>query len=250
MTAPVRNPANPYAAPEANLATAPMLPGFAGGTLEQTLAGATNWTIGDILGDSWKLVPGFKGTAWLALIAYSVAAIVVGIAVQLVATATRSMAITQLVNYGLSALFLGPMFAGVMMLGVRRAAGEETRAAMVGDCLSQVARIAGLSILQAVLVMLGFLLLVIPGIYLGVSYILALPLLVDRRMGIWQALETSRRAIGTCWFKTCGLLLSFSALSLVGLFTLGIGLIWILPLCIIAWGMLYHRLVGYSGGPA
>ena len=250
MTAPVRNPANPYAAPEANLATAPSLPGFAGGTLEQTLAGATNWTIGDIVGDSWKLVPGFKGTAWLALLASMAASFVVGIAIALVENATQSVAIAQVVNYGLSAIVLWPIFAGVMMLGVRRAAGEETRAAMVGDCLSQVARIAGLSILQTVLVMLGFLLLVIPGIYLAVSYILALPLLVDRRMGIWQALETSRRAIGTCWFKTCGLLLSLSALSLVGLFTLGIGLIWILPLCIIAWGMLYHRLVGYSGGPA
>ena len=156
MTAPARDPANPYAAPEANLSTASLPPGVAGGTLEQTLAGQTTWTIGEILGDSWKLVSGFKGTIWLASLAYMGAAFLMGFVVQFVAGATRSVAITQVVNFVLTSCVLWPLLAGMVMLGARRAAGAETRAAMVGAYLPQAARIAGLSILQAVLIMLGF----------------------------------------------------------------------------------------------
>lgn len=241
-----RDPFNPYAAPEASLA-ADVVPAVTGGSLEQTLAGNTTWTIDQLVRDSWRLVRGFKGTCWLAFLAYMGVAMLVGFVVQLVAAFTRSMPATQLANYLLSAFVLWPMLAGLVMLGARRAAGAPTRAGMVGDCFSQAGRIAGLSIVQMLLVGFGFLLFIIPGIYLAVSYILALPLLVDRRLGVWESLETSRRVIGTCWFRTFGLLLAMGCSSVFMLLTFGIAAIWLLPLTFIAWGMLYHRLAGYVG---
>jgi len=244
-----RDPFNPYAAPEASLA-ADVVPADAGGSLEQTLAGNTAWTIDQLVRDSWRLVRGFKGTFWLAFLAYMGVAMLVGFVVGLVAGFTRSMPAAQLVNYLLSAFVLWPMLAGLWMLGVRRAAGAATRASMVGDCFSQAGRIAGLSIVQMILVGLGFLLFIIPGIYLAVSYVLALPLLVDHRLGVWESLETSRRVIGTCWFRTFGLMLTLGSLSLFMLLTLGIAAIWLLPLAFIALGMLYHRLAGYVGDGA
>jgi len=142
---------------------------------------------------------------------------------------------------------LYPMIAGLMMLGVRCAAGAEIRASLVGDCMPKAGRIAGLYIIQGLLIVIGLLLFIIPGIYLAVSYAIALPLAVDRDMGIWQALETSRRAIGTCWFKTAGLFGMLTLCMLLLIPTLGIAGIWLAPLAFIAWGMLYHRLAGYIG---
>ncbi|MFM8704019.1 MAG: hypothetical protein ACKOHG_09150 [Planctomycetia bacterium] len=238
---------NPYAAPETSLVTDAGGLIVAGGTLEDTLAGRTHWTIGEILGDSWKLVRGFKGTFWLAFLAYLGITIAGGFLVQVVFTITRSPVVAQLLNFILMVAVYYPMFAGLMMLGVRRAAGATTRASLVGECLPKAGRIAGLYVMQMLLIGLGFVALILPGIYLSVAYMIALPLAVDRDMRIWTALETSRRAIGTCWFRTAGLLTVLSLSGFVMLFTAGIAAIWLAPLAIIAWGMLYHRLVGYSG---
>ena len=237
---------NPYAAPEASLvvdAGGSLLPG---GTLEETLAGRTQWTVSELLNDSWKLVSGSKGTFWLAILAYWGIAMAVGFLVGIVGAMTRSEAVAQVLNLILTCVVLYPMFAGLMMLGVRRAAGEEIRASLVGDCMPKAGRIAGLYIIQFLLIGIGLLLFIIPGIYLAVSYLIALPLAIDRDMGIWQALETSRRAIGTCWFRTAGLLSVLTLSMLLMVATIGIAAIWLMPLALIAWGMLYHRLAGYA----
>jgi uncharacterized membrane protein len=248
MEIPISDLSNPYVAPEADLsAMNSSARGPTAGTLEQTLAGNTAWTIEEILGDAWRLVSGYKGTIWLALAAYFGLAVVVNILTAIVLRATNSALISQLANFGFTAVILWPVMAGMLMLGVRRAAGAETRFGMLGNYGSQTLRIAGLLILQSLLVFIGFVLLVIPGIYLSIAYILAVPLLVDRDLGIWEALETSRRAIGTCWFRTFGLLLVTGLLLLLVPLTLGIAGIWILPMVSLVFGVLYHRLVGYSG---
>ena len=241
------DPSNPYAAPEASLSDSVPVASAAGGTLAEALAGDTGWTIGEILRDSWQRVSGFKGTFWLATLPVIAVSLVSGFATAFIAQATQSVLASNLASLLLN-LVVWPLNVGMWMLGVRRAAGAETRASMIGEFYPQIGRIAGLFILQSILILLGMLFLVLPGIYLAVSYILAIPLLIDRRMGIWEALETSRRVITPCWFRTFGLLLVIGIANLVGFITLGIGLIWAVPFGVITIGMLYHRLAGYVGG--
>ena len=238
---------NPYAAPEASLVFSTDGPLLRGGTLEETLAGRTQWTVSEILSDSWKLVSGFKGTFWLAYLAFMGIGIAIGFLTQVVVAFTQSEVVAQVLNFILACAVLYPMLAGLMMLGVRRAAGAEIRASLVGACMPKAGRIAGLYIIEFLLIGIGTLLFILPGIYLAVSYAIALPLAIDRDMGIWQALETSRRAIGTCWFKTAGLLSMLALCMLLLIPTIGIAAIWLAPLAIIALGMLYHRLAGYAG---
>ncbi len=245
------DPNNPYASPESALVPATSSGGVQGGTLEATLAGQTTWTIGEVVSDAWRLTSGFKGTFWLAILAMMGVQIVVGIAQAVLEQNEGPIAVIAFIGMMIvTVAVVWPLQMGLWMLGVRRAAGAETRASMVGDYIKESPRIAGLLILQAILIGLGFLCLIIPGIYLAVSYILAPPLLLDRRMGIWEALETSRKAIGTCWFQTFGLLLLSIPVSLVCLLTLGIAYIWVAPAFMVALGVLYQRLVGYVGDDA
>jgi hypothetical protein len=250
MSNPFRDPSNPYAAPESSLAPDMSVAGISGGSLEATLAGQTQWTIGEVLNDAWQLTNGFKGTFWLtalAMMGVGAAQGVVGaVATRLTGTPLGEM----VVSFAFNVALVWPLQVGLVMLGVRRAAGAETKASMMGAYMDQIPRITGLMILQFLLVALGLVLLVIPGIYLAVSYVLAIPLMLDRRMGIWEALETSRKVIGTCWFKTFGLLLTFIPITLLVIVTLGIGIIWIAPMLMLIIGVLYQRLVGYAGGEA
>ena len=89
---------------------------------------------------------------------------------------------------------------------------------------------------------IGFVLLIIPGIYLAVAYSMAIPLLVEKNMGIWEALETSRKTINKCWFRMFGLYVVVMVLIILALLPLGIGLIWAVPLVNVVMGVVYRNL--------
>ena len=101
-----------------------------------------------------------------------------------------------------------------------------------------------LNILMAVLIYIGFLLLLIPGFYLAIAYMLALPLAMERKLSPWEALEASRKAITQRWFKVFGLMLVLSLIMILSMIPLGIGLIWTFPMFIIAVGILYRTIFG------
>lgn len=48
------------------------------------------------------------------------------------------------------------------------------------------------ALMTAVFVVLGLILLILPGVYLAVGYLFAAYLVVDRRLDFWQAMELSR----------------------------------------------------------
>jgi uncharacterized membrane protein len=96
---------------------------------------------------------------------------------------------------------------------------------------------------------LGFVLLIIPGIYLSIAYGLAKPLLVDRNLTPWQAMEVSRKALTHKWGSICLLYLAVMALVGLSALCLGIGLIWTMPWSMVVIGVLYRRIFG-SAEPA
>ena len=130
------------------------------------------------------------------------------------------------------------------MIGIRRAADQP---ATINELFAYFGLfvpllVTGLAI--TVLTYLGLILLVLPGIYLGVSYALAIPLVVERGLSPWQAMEASRKAIGQHWFKVFGLFLALGLIMLLSAIPLLIGLVWTLPLAFIAIGVLYRTIFG------
>jgi hypothetical protein len=53
---------------------------------------------------------------------------------------------------------------------------------------------------QPVVAALGVLLLTV-GVYLAIGYALVVPLIIDRRLPVWRALETSRKALNPNWLR-------------------------------------------------
>jgi len=94
------------------------------------------------------------------------------------------------------------------------------------------------------MILLGTLLLVLPGIYLLVAYQMALPLVADKNMKPWEALETSRKAVTHKWFTFFGLYLVASIAMMVSMMLVGIPMIWLLPTFVIGSGILYRNTFG------
>lgn len=88
----------------------------------------------------------------------------------------------------------------------------------------------------------ALLVLFVPCLYLLVGYAFVLPLMVDRQMPVWRALEVSRRKVHRQWFATFGLLLAAGMLLFVSGLAFGFGLVLTLPLCTAAMMFAYEDL--------
>jgi len=102
------------------------------------------------------------------------------------------------------------------------------------------------ALVAGILTLIGFALLVLPGIYLAVAYLFAQPLVIDKSADFWQAMETSRKLITKKWFAFFGLLLLIFLLNVAGAILLGVGLLVTIPwsVCIIA--AAYEDIVGLN----
>lgn len=103
------------------------------------------------------------------------------------------------------------------------------------------------SIVSGILVTLGFILLIIPGVYLIVSYLFVSMLIVEHHMEFWQAMETSRQIVTKNWFSVFVFVLMLTAINLVGALALGIGLLVTIPLSACLVCVAYREIVGLQG---
>lgn len=231
------------------------------GSVENAIQGNYSLQVGAVLSEAWNRVSGTKWTFQVALLLYLLVYFVAMVAIAYlfyysglrgdIPEALADLPETAQILLGggmVESLLLSvaviPMGAGIAVMGLRRAMGGQLRAT---DILMYYDRIIPLTItfvLLYLLLIIGFLLLVLPGIYLSIAYSMALVLVVDKKMSPWQALETSRKAVTKRWFSLCGLYLVFGIISLVSIIPLGLGFIWTIPLMVIAMGIVYRNMFG------
>lgn len=94
----------------------------------------------------------------------------------------------------------------------------------------------------------GLVLLVIPGIYLAVSYIFTFLLIVDREIDFWQAMEISRKFVAKNWFSTFLFLLILFLINIGGALLFGVGLLVTIPFTLCAVAVAYDDLLGIETG--
>jgi uncharacterized membrane protein len=234
-------PSNPYAAPASDLQRQPDN-GSQVPSIEEALARGYDFSISSLISESWAKVKGTKGIIIGGFLVFYVvmmlATFVLGAVFGIFGAMGDSFATIIIGEIAISVLASAlayPFMAGINMLGIRRAADQPLS---FNEIFSHFGRTVPL------LIYLGMLLLVIPGIYLAVAYMLAIPLVVERGLSPWQALETSRKALSQHWFKAFGLFLLLGLITLVSIIPLGIGLVWSIPLFVIAMGVLYRTIFG------
>ncbi|MDX2239525.1 MAG: hypothetical protein NW224_02470 [Leptolyngbyaceae cyanobacterium bins.302] len=103
------------------------------------------------------------------------------------------------------------------------------------------------NLVGSLLIALGLILLIIPGIYLAVAYFFATTLVIEKRFDFWTALETSRKLVTKRWFSFLGFGLLLFLLNLGGALLFVVGLLITVPLtfCIIV--AAYEDIIGLNG---
>lgn len=227
----------------------PPRPG-SGGPAPGAMAGSAEWDIGSLISRAWELTSGAKGVIWLGIGAM----FMVFLLFALVAMGVTSLAVEmpveneftlvgfffEMIDTVLTSVFT----AGILLMGVKRARLEELAWTDIFAGFSRLISIFIAALLQVLLLTIGFMLLIVPGIYLMIGYSMTMVLIIDRGMGPWEALETSRKAIHPVWWKVFGLFLVSWLILGVSAIPFGIGLIWTLPFVTILTGVLYSILFG------
>ena len=203
------------------------------------------------MGEAWRGMKGFKLKCHLATVLWFlvyIVAIVIIFPVVLGLTAigadeTTAAIIGQVLQFVAIGVTM-PVMVGITIMGIRHSQGKQIAAGSIFNYFHRAPAAILCYFLMFVMIMLGYLLLIIPGIYLSIAYMYAMPLLVEKEMGPWQALEVSRKAITRLWFRFTGFLLLAGLVMTLGMIPLGIPLIWIVPWITLAWALIYFKLFG------
>ncbi|MEA1873257.1 MAG: hypothetical protein U9N51_02350 [Bacteroidota bacterium] len=76
---------------------------------------------------------------------------------------------------------------------------------------------------------IGFVLLILPGIYLAVAYSFAVPFVTFLNMDFWEAMETSRKLITRNFWPFLGFFVILTLINVFGAILLGVGLLFTFP---------------------
>ncbi len=152
-----------------------------------------------------------------------------------------------------SIIVMGPFTAG-LFLAVRRRM-QEGRSDLM-DIFQGFHRFVDAFLLGLVVSffsIIGLAFCIIPFFIVGAFYLLAIPFMIDRNLGFWGAMQSSRRVAVeelagyvTFFFLLC-------LLNLVGLALAGVGVLVTIPVSIAAIAVAYQETIGFqpqeTGGP-
>ena len=144
-------------------------------------------------------------------------------------------------------LLNGPLLGGFSFYALKLIRRQPTRFedAFAGFTIGFVPLMLA-SLVSELLTLVGLLLCILPGLYLMVAWGFAYPLIMDRRLDFWNAMEVSRKVANAHFFPLCILLVLSCLLNLAGSLLLCVGVVFTLPLTVLAWMYAYEDLFGSS----
>ncbi len=239
-----------YATPEADLSRQTGA-GSVGGSVDDAIAGNFEVNMTQTLGEAWRGLKGFKLKCHIALLLYFLVILGLAIAAGVLgavlgatgADPTVFAALNIVLQLVITAVML-PMGIAVLIMGLRHANGSKVSAGEVFRHFGTMGKLLLCYILQTLLILVGFVLLVLPGIYLMFAYLYAMPLIVEKNLGVWQALEASRKALTRVWFRFFGLMLLLGLINIVAAIPLGLGWIWTIPWTVLTMALVYQKIFG------
>ncbi|HKF95506.1 MAG TPA: hypothetical protein VKB96_13105 [Gammaproteobacteria bacterium] len=218
----------------------------AGGNLQDGIAGNYDFSITAVLRKAWIKTRGLKGPFWGGALIVLLALAITGIVLDLVLKTPplQGGMLFQFIMQLVITAAIYPFLTGVIMQGVHRAADLPVTVGQTFGYLDVSIPIIVAAILSMLIAAIGFMLFIIPGIYLSQAYLLVVPLIAEKKLAPWQAMEASRKAITRRWFKVFFLLLAMFLIIFVIMLPLFIGLIWTYPMSAVLIGILYREIFG------
>jgi hypothetical protein len=144
----------------------------------------------------------------------------------------------------------GPLIGGLYFYYLKRIRGQF---ADLSDAFSGFSLFLPLFLGYLVSLLLtgvGFVCLILPGIYLIVAWMYALPLIIDKKIDFWPAMELSRKVISRHWWNFFGFMIVSMLINVLGCLACCIGVFVSAPVTMIAMMYAYEDIFRASGATA
>jgi hypothetical protein len=109
-----------------------------------------------------------------------------------------------------------PLFAGLWIVPLMMLKGRPHGFNDFFGGFKQLGELLLLGLVMGLLIVLGTIAFIIPGIYLGIAWTWALGLVLDRRMGFWEAMSVSMKVVNKNFWETLLLVLVIGVINSIG----------------------------------
>ena len=138
----------------------------------------------------------------------------------------------------------GPLSAGFIFVARRLDKGEEVIIDHFFEGFKHFVPLLLLTIVSGILIFIGFIAFIIPGIYLTVAYAFSIFFVIFGGMDFWDAMEASRKVTGKQWLGVLVLVLVLGILNFLGALAFGVGMFFTIPISFCALYAAYDDIVG------
>lgn len=193
------------------------------------------FTITETISQAWDVM---KSQLWV-LVGLIIGYVIISFTIGLFSSFTSLMGIAvYLVNILVGCLF----YLGYTRNVFQALDGEEPQFSAYGQESRKVFRFFLANILYSVIVFIGTLFLILPGIYLAIRLQFYLAYIVDEDCGIIDSLKRSWEITGDAIMPLLLLFLTMLGLLILGCILLGIGIFIAAPVCWIMYIIVYRKL--------
>ncbi len=226
---------------------APPPPAAAGPAPEVLLARDYTLDIGACVSRGWALV---KANFWPLVGMHALVWLLVAIAdsaFSKISDIGNHAAGTQVTDgtSALGILLAGPLWGGLFLYFLKTLRGEPvTVETAFAGFSKRFLHLFLVTLVCWILIGLGFVCLILPGVYLVVAWMFALVLVVDRQMDFWPAMELSRKMVHKHWWQVLALGLVLVGVWLLGLLSCCIGVFVSAPVGMAALLYAYEDIFG------
>lgn len=147
-------------------------------------------------------------------------------------------------NPGTGLALGGPMLAGFYFATKYIHRGQSAGIELFFDGFQNFAAFLLLHLLMMVLIFLGFLLLIIPGIYFSVSYLFAPFFVCFYDVPPTEAIRLSRKMVSGSFIQVFWICLLLLGLNLLGLLAMGVGLLISIPVSACVTYAIFDDIIG------
>jgi hypothetical protein len=175
-----------------------------GGSVERALQGDYQVNVVAVLKEAWQLTQlsrsaintGLFSVLLLGMLTALVISNYLGGFDVVLKDPTLSMILNIVVT-----LVIWPFLAGVEMMGVYHAVGLTSKPKLIFAFLKRGSWISLCALVSSLLISIGLQLFVVPGLFLAVTLSLVIPLIIEKRMTVINALILSIKAMRFQWLK-------------------------------------------------
>ena len=215
--------------------------------LQQTLNRQYNFNVKQILSNAASLTKSNYGALLQGSVVLFLTFVVIGLLAQPYITVNNDGTYVfehQSIIEIIAICIVSPLITGLYMMGVMNARAQKTSVFTVFSFFPLLFLLALTQLVNSILVQLGLVLLIIPGLYFYLASSFSLMLVADRKLTPISAIILSCRVFNAYWTQIAAVYGVLFLLFLTAPLTLGFSLIWVLPFYFSVMGLLYQELIG------